>query len=64
MNGQPLFGNNFRVLIDGIEVGISEISPLTSETEPSGPRSDPRYRTVVLRRARVVFGFPPGSSSR
>jgi hypothetical protein len=44
MDGQPLLGNNFRVLIDGVEVGISEISSLTSEAEGG-------YRTVVLRRA-------------
>lgn len=61
MDGQPLLGNNFRVLIDGTEVGISEVSPLTSETEPSAPRADSRYRTVVLRRAvtgsRELFGW-------
>jgi hypothetical protein len=47
MEGQPLFGNNFRVLIDGVEVGISEVSPLTSEGEPG----EGGHRTVVLRRA-------------
>ena len=53
MDERPLFANNFRVLIDGVEVGISEVSPMTSESEPSatGERGEPRYRSVVLRRA-------------
>jgi len=53
MEGQPLFANNFRVLFEGVEVGISEISPLTSETgsSASDERGEPCYRSVVLRRA-------------
>jgi len=53
MDCEPVFTNNFRVLIDGVEVGVSRVSSLTSETEPSasGGRDESRYRTVVLRRA-------------
>ena len=56
VDGQPLLTNRFRVLIDGVEVGISAISSLTSETEPSaqgkqGEPSEGRYHSVVLKRA-------------
>lgn len=56
MDRQPLFANRFSVLIDEVEVGISEVSPLSSDTEEPeesapGGRGGPRYRSVVLRRA-------------
>jgi phage tail-like protein len=51
---EPLLGtSHFRVLIGEHEIGFSEISGLSSETELSAPAEAPRSRfeTVVLRRA-------------
>lgn len=53
MDGRPQFANNFRVLVDGTEIGVAQVSALCSETAPGadGERRVARYRTVVLRRA-------------
>src|SRR5439155_12960057 len=50
---QPLTSANFRVVIGGVEVGISSISGLSSETDTSTEQKDgvPTLRNVVLRRA-------------
>ncbi len=45
--------SSFEVLIGDREIGFAQIGPLTSETDPDGPRDRPvhRFATVVLRRA-------------
>jgi phage tail-like protein len=51
---EPLLGtSHFRVLVGRREVGFSEISRLTSETDVTVPLAEHRHRfeTVVLRRA-------------
>jgi phage tail-like protein len=51
---EPLYGkNHFRVLIGTQEFGFSEVSGLTSETDPEASRGKAAHRfgTVVLRRA-------------
>jgi phage tail-like protein len=50
----PALPRNFRVMIDGIEIGFAQISRIGSETEqPSRGRAKlvHRYPNIVLRRA-------------
>ncbi len=53
MDDWPVLSNNFRVLVDGTEIAVAQVSALCSETDPEagGERRASRYRTVVLRRA-------------
>jgi phage tail-like protein len=50
---QPLTSANFRVIIAGVEVGVSSVSGISSETDTSTEQKDgvPILRNVVLRRA-------------
>jgi phage tail-like protein len=50
---EPLLRTSyFRVLIGDRELGFSEITPLTSRTDPERPKEHRhRFETVVLRRA-------------
>jgi phage tail-like protein len=50
---QPLTSANFRVIIGGVEVGISSVTGLSSETDTSTEQKNgvPILRNVVLRRA-------------
>jgi hypothetical protein len=54
MEVEPIFGtSNFRVLIGRRELGFSEVGRVTSATDLTVPRDQPRhlFETVVLRRA-------------
>jgi len=51
--GQALLGRNFRITIDGNELGFSEVIGLGSETSvtPDGCAGDSRFMRLILRRA-------------